>query len=241
MRITLYIFLFKQSCLLSVTHWAFRFHLADLAGFGCRCFLGVRGCSSLSPLECQDENPEEKMEENVMEKTGWRRARDLIKRENVVCFKIGKGNCKRWSFQIRQRETDCVTGTSGSSGRLPPVTRPSWETVNCASRLPLWWLFASRWFVYNTVASLLCWQIHYRRQDRTLFWQLQEAWQVLGCLLVSPNVFFRASLNHHLDDSWKLTTQCTAVVNTSLSCHKAHVWSQGLQQFELLPKSMLID
>ena len=28
---TLYIFLFKQSCLLSVTHWAFRFHLADLA------------------------------------------------------------------------------------------------------------------------------------------------------------------------------------------------------------------
>ena len=30
---TLYIFLFKQSCLVFVTliHWAFRFHLADLA------------------------------------------------------------------------------------------------------------------------------------------------------------------------------------------------------------------
>ena len=75
---TLYIFLFKQSCLLSVTHWAFRFHLADLAGFGCRCFLGVRGCSSLSPLECQDENPEEKMEENVRKKTGRRRDQDQM-------------------------------------------------------------------------------------------------------------------------------------------------------------------
>ena len=56
---------------------------------------------------------------------------------------------------------------------------------------------ANRWFVNSAVASLFCWQNHYRRQDRTLFWGSNKKLDrcLLGWLLVSPNVFFRASIN----------------------------------------------
>ena len=63
---------------------------------------------------------------------------------------------------------------------------------------------ANRWFVNSAVASLLCWQNHYRRQDRTLFWGSNKKLDrcLLGWLLVSPNVFFlgqASTSRRHLD------------------------------------------
>ena len=80
---------------------------------------------------------------------------------------------------------------------------------------------ADRWFVISAVASLFCWQIHYRRrQDRTLFWGSYKKLDrcMAGCWL--PHIFsLGQAQNHHLDEIiWTLATQVVKHLTLLSNC-----------------------